>query len=193
MCDVQSRGPDAPLTSKFSLGGSGGFVRAAFPVALIAVVVTIVDQFSKTWAEGERLTYPGIHLFGDVRLARTYNEGVAFGLGGGAAPILFVVVMFGLALILFKRQLPINGRVLTGLGLVLGGGFSNLADRLFRGHGGAVVDFIDVGTLPLIQRDWPVFNIADICITAGALLIAFFGTSGGKIESAEGRESTNED
>jgi signal peptidase II len=83
--------------------------------------------------------------------------------------------------------LPITRWVIAGMGLVLGGGLSNLGDRLFRDHGGSVVDFIDVGTLPLVHRAWPVFNIADMCIVAGALLIAAFGTGGSRVDE-NGRE-----
>jgi signal peptidase II len=55
------------------------------------------------------------------------------------------------------------------LGLVLGGAVGNVADRVFRDGngflGGAVVDFIDF-------QWWPVFNLADAAIVAGALLLA---------------------
>jgi signal peptidase II len=56
---------------------------------------------------------------------------------------------------------------LIGLVLVLGGALGNLADRLARSPGflrGHVVDFVAVGW-------WPVFNVADSCITIGAILL----------------------
>jgi signal peptidase II len=173
---VQSRWSDKTVESFL--------LRAGIPVLLIAGVVIALDQVTKTWALGDRLTYPGIHLWGDVRLARTFNDGVAFGLGGGAAPVLIAVAVLGAALVIFKKQLPINRWVITGMGLVLGGGAGNLVDRLVRDHGGAVIDFIDVGTLPLINREWPVFNIADICVVAGAIIIAIFGTTA-PVETAD--------
>lgn len=161
------------------------------PVLGVMAVVILIDQLTKSWAEGARLEYPGIHLWGDVRLARTYNDGVAFGLGAGAAPVLIGVVVLGIALVIFKKQLPINRWVILGMGLVLGGGVGNLIDRLFRDHGGAVVDFIDAGTLPVINREWPVFNVADVCICTGALLIAFFGTSGQAHEGGQASEEVS--
>lgn len=170
------------------------------PIAIITAVVLAVDQVTKTWAEGDPLTYPGIHLFGDVRLARTFNDGVAFGIGSGAAPVLIAVAILGLALVLLKKQMPINRWVIAGMGLVLGGGVGNLCDRLLRNHGGAVIDFIDIGRLPVVHRPWPVFNIADSCIVVGALLIAFFGTTAGSVKndpfpdsaSGESKEESNE-
>lgn len=165
-------------------------MRVGLPIALIAGLVIALDQVTKTWALGDRLTYPGIHLWGDVRFARTFNDGVAFGLGGGAAPALIAVAVLGAALVIFKKQLPINRWVITGMGLVLGGGSGNLVDRVLRDHGGAVIDFIDIGMLPLINREWPVFNIADIAVVVGAIIIAIFGTAA-PIETVE--EKANDD
>ena len=51
----------------------------------------------------------------------------------------------------------------AGLALILGGSISNLADRLFRSF---VIDYIG---LPF----WPVFNLADIMINAGVVLLAY--------------------
>jgi signal peptidase II len=48
---------------------------------------------------------------------------------------------------------------------VLGGAVGNLSDRFFRGHGGAVVDFIH-------STFWPTFNVADSCVVCGCFLLA---------------------
>lgn len=96
------------------------------------------------------------------------NTGIAFGI-----PIpqtILVIVNIALLIILFyfiKKELNLKKRfaqVLTAA--VLAGGISNLADRLYHGY---VIDFIDVPY-------WPTFNLADIYITVGILLlIAFYG------------------
>jgi signal peptidase II len=52
----------------------------------------------------------------------------------------------------------------VALGLILGGALGNLSDRLFRGHHGAVIDFITL-------THWPTFNVADSCITIGAIVV----------------------
>lgn len=54
------------------------------------------------------------------------------------------------------------------LGLVMGGGFGNVADRVFRDTGGRVVDFIEL-------KWWPVFNVADMCIVTGVGIILLLG------------------
>ena len=56
----------------------------------------------------------------------------------------------------------------VSLGLVLGGALGNLVDRAFRDGsgflGGAVIDFIDL-------QWWPVFNVADMAVTIGGVLL----------------------
>jgi len=61
------------------------------------------------------------------------------------------------------KSRPLDRAVSVGLGLILGGALGNLADRVVLGR---VVDFIDLGV-------WPVFNIADSCITIGAAVLVF--------------------
>ena len=55
---------------------------------------------------------------------------------------------------------------MVALGLLAGGAVSNLADRFFRHHHGAVVDFIQLVSW------WATFNVADAAITIGALTLA---------------------
>jgi signal peptidase II len=56
----------------------------------------------------------------------------------------------------------------TSLGMILGGAIGNLIDRIRSGQG--VVDFIDVG---IGDMRWPTFNVADIGVSCGALLLAW--------------------
>jgi signal peptidase II len=58
--------------------------------------------------------------------------------------------------------------VTVAMGLILGGALGNLVDRLFRHHGGAVIDFIDL-------QWWPVFNVADACLVVGGILLFVVG------------------
>jgi signal peptidase II len=53
--------------------------------------------------------------------------------------------------------------IVVALGLVVGGALGNLADRVFRSHHGAVVDFIAL-------HFWPTFNVADSCVVVGGIL-----------------------
>jgi signal peptidase II len=141
-------------------------------VAVVAAVVLGLDALTKQWAMSALADGP-VDLFGSVRLNLIRNKAGAFGLGGAFVPFLAVAAL-GLVLFMVTRgsathRLPMA----IALGLVLGGAFGNVADRIFRSPGflqGAVVDFVDVGF-------WPVFNLADSAITVGCGLLLFAGWS----------------
>jgi len=137
----------------------------------IAAAVVVIDQVAKTWALDH--TREPIHVIGTLQLALTFNSGAAFGLGQGVTPVLvggaivLVVVLLGLGRAASRTAtLP----AVVAMGLLLGGACGNLADRLIRHQHGAVIDFIDL-------RWWPVFNVADACITVGALVLVLVGVS----------------
>ena len=128
-------------------------------------LIVALDQGSKALAtslvdRGDRVeALPFLH-FENVR-----NEGVAFGLGGDISVALIgvtIVLLLGLLVFLALRG---GGwwSVWLPAALLLGGALGNLADRV---RDGAVIDFID---LPL----WPTFNLADVAITLGVLLLLF--------------------
>ncbi|MBW3537682.1 MAG: signal peptidase II [Actinobacteria bacterium] len=148
--------------------------------AIIAVVVIVLDQASKSWALSSLAEGP-IDLFWTLRLRLAFNTGAAFSLGTGF-PWLFValgaLVLCVLGVLAFRARLSRGTAV--ALGLVAGGAVGNLFDRVVRGHDGAVVDFIDL-------QWWPVFNLADasICIGVVALLLTWRETPA-KAESADG-------
>ncbi len=120
------------------------------------------DQLTKAWALVALEDGP-IGLIGPVRLALTYNQGAAFGLGGALVPFLAVAAVVLVIALVVRGDLTASPSMAAAAGLVVGGAFGNLADRLFRSPGmlrGAVVDFVDL-------RWWPVFNVADAAITCG--------------------------
>ena len=131
-----------------------------------AAVAVVVDQLTKSWARSELANGRVIDIVGSLRFALTYNDGVAFGLGSGVAPLLITLAVALLAVLLVKNRLALTRASTVGAGLVLGGAAGNLCDRIFRDTGGRVVDFIDL-------QWWPVFNVADVCIVAGALVLVW--------------------
>ena len=86
--------------------------------------------------------------------------------------ILACVALF--AVFLFRSQLELNKKLPQVIfGIICGGIAGNLSDRLFR-EPAAVVDFIDV-YIPIVNYDYPIFNIADSGIFLGALGYLIFG------------------
>lgn len=133
-----------------------------------AAVVVALDQVTKSLALAN-LQEPKHLIEGWLSLRLTYNSGGAFGLMQGLPGFFAVATLIAAVLILvWVRHIEDQGWTIP-LGLVLGGGLGNVADRLIRDTGGRVVDFIDLHV-------WPVFNVADMCIVAGVLLVLFFGT-----------------
>ncbi|MDA8148339.1 MAG: signal peptidase II [Actinomycetota bacterium] len=130
----------------------------------VAAAAVAVDQVTKSLAVTHLRDHP-VHVFWTLDLRLEYNSGSAFSLFQGKDVILVPValVLIGLLVWMVIRS-PTRARAAV-LGLVIGGACGNLADRLFRGHGGAVVDFIDL-------HWWPTFNVADACITVGCVLLA---------------------
>jgi signal peptidase II len=135
-----------------------------------AAVVVALDQLTK-WlvvrnlGEGRPLRVIGSF----VQLRYTTNSGGAFSLLTGA-PLFFALTATVIAGGIVYAARRAQGRaMLFALGLLLGGALGNLLDRLFRGEvpfHGEVVDFVKVGP-------WPVFNLADSCITIAGVLLAF--------------------
>jgi len=136
--------------------------RPLLTTALTAGLVVAADQVTKSLAVS-RIHRP-VHVLGPFGLGLTFNSGAAFSLFTGAAaviaPLATVVVAVLVVAAWRSRSVPLS----VGLGLILGGALGNLADRAFRGHGGAVVDFVTL-------THWPTFNVADASITVGAVLV----------------------
>ncbi len=100
-----------------------------------------------------------------LSITHSTNTGAAFGLLRGNGQIVFlaalVIVVMMLVWFFYSRD-RMGAWSFLGLGLIVGGAVgNNLLDRVFRGK---VVDFIDLGW-------WPVFNIADIAIIVGVIIV----------------------
>lgn len=136
-------------------------------VPVTAAAIVAVDQLTKWWAL-EALADGPVDLVGSLRLRLVFNTGGAFSLGRGMAPVLAVVALVLVVVLARMGRLASRPLPAVAIGAVLGGALGNLADRLFRQGdgflGGAVVDFVDL-------QWWPVFNVADIAIVVGALLV----------------------
>lgn len=147
--------------------------RRAFMWYLLSLVVIIIDQWTK-WLAETKLTFhepvPVIEPFLNWTLA--YNYGAAFSFladAGGWQKWFFsgLALVMSLFLIVYLIKAPRKATLLSfGLALVLGGAVGNLIDRLLHGH---VIDFIHVHYANV--WDYPIFNIADMGISIGVVLI----------------------
>jgi signal peptidase II len=138
---------------------------------LPALLIVVLDQITKAWVLAALPEGQSVSVLGQVLMfTRVRNSGTAFGLLRDSGSLLTIITIAAILFIIgyWFHVLRTQGRVgpalVTGLALPLGGALGNLADRVRHGH---VVDFIDF-------RVWPVFNIADMAITSGAVLIAYY-------------------
>jgi signal peptidase II len=141
--------------------------------ASMVVGVVGADQLSKWVVERTLRLYDPVPVLGDVfRLTFIYNRGAAFGIHVGEwSRIVFMLlaVVASVALALMYRGTPWRDRIrLLAIAGVTGGAIGNLIDRMRSSRG--VVDFFDVG---FGEWRWPVFNVADIFVTCGALVLAY--------------------
>ena len=133
------------------------------PALAACGVVVALDQGTKAIAtslvdRGDRVEVLPFLAFENVR-----NKGVAFGIGGDISAVFIgatIVVLLGFLVFLAARSRS-GWLVWVPAALLIGGALGNLADRV---RDGAVTDFID---LPL----WPTFNLADMAIVVGVLLL----------------------
>src|SRR4051812_25224860 len=141
-------------------------IRRLRGALVIAAVVVLVDQLTKHWAVNHLVDHDD-HIVWSLWLNLAHNTGMAFSKGTGLGPVIGVlalVVVVGLLVSIGRQSSPLYT---PAVGLIVGGALGNVIDRLFRSPGwfrGGVVDFIDV-------QWWPIFNVADIGVTVGGLLL----------------------
>ena len=138
---------------------------------LLSVILAILaDRLSKAWVEADFTLNEYRHLFGPLSFTHVTNPAGAWGLEAPQAvwvTLSFLAIALILVLLFYFRDYTHRRRLATvGLGLLFGGSVSNLADRLFSE---GVTDFIDIRLWDNVS--WPTFNIADIAIVIGAMLL----------------------
>ena len=136
---------------------------------MTAFLVFLADYLTK-FAAVKVLVDEPINLIGDfLKLELVFNTGAAFSLATSKTIFLSVFAMAAAAGIFFFASRIDSNRWELALGLVLGGIFGNLTDRIFRSPGGLqgpVVDWISFSF-------WPTFNIADSGVVVGVMTIVW--------------------
>lgn len=165
-----------------------------------AIVLMLSDQLSKLWIKGfsigdfvhQGLFYgEQISVIGDfLQITFIENAGMAFGIQFGVWKILLSLfsIVASVFLIIFQNRLSgYSIWVRIGVMLIFAGAVGNLIDRVFYGvifgeaalFYGKVVDFIqvdipDMKFLGLYYTHWPVFNVADSCVSVGVVILLIF-------------------
>jgi signal peptidase II len=155
---------------------------------LIAFGIYMIDQATKSWALNVlRFSEPKTLIRGFLDLTYAENPGIAFGQlqeGGAFGRWFFVALAIAagiVVLVYFFRTRRNDDRILAACAFLLAGIAGNLTDRSRLGH---VIDFI---LLHYRSFQWPVFNLADLSICAGAFLLLYDMFRKNRIQNPESR------
>jgi signal peptidase II len=152
----------------------------------IALLVFVVDQITKKIIDSQIMLNEKINVIGDFFvISHLRNPGAAFGiLKNQTIFFILITLAVAVAIVWYIQQNRNSGKVLllTALGMILGGAFGNFVDRALHGE---VIDFLQFtfGTY-----EYPTFNVADMGITIGVILIiidTLFDMKKGEADASE--------
>ena len=184
---------NSALSQSASAGPEGSGARrrlsrrtVLWTIAAIGAVIAVIDQITKNWAvDSLPLLEPQPFIGEILQLTLLYNSGAAWGMGAEITPVVTCLQLAIVAgVIVFAVKAVRSPWYTAALGLIMGGALGNIHDRLLREPGpfrGAVVDFLE---LP----NWPVFNIADMAVVGGAIMIVALGLFGVASDPAHDEE-----
>ena len=186
--------PLFPILLSATIADVPGLIKILLVVSYLRfwiffLVVWVLDLATKVWAveNADNLRNSPIVVLDWMNghkafLEFTYvtNPGAAWSMFSDFPEVLTGLAAMALVLIFFfRKSLELDKPNLQIIfGLICGGIAGNLCDRIFR-EPAAVVDFIDI-YLPLLNYDYPIFNIADAGIFIGAISYMFVGLQEGK-------------
>jgi len=143
------------------------------PYFLLILGLAVLDQLTKALVAAKISLYESVPVVpGFFNFTRIHNKGAIFGFFSNSDKLPVFILLTGASLCAlgfvvyyFVKTPPAERLTKIALSMILAGALGNLSDRLFRGY---VIDFLDV----YVKRwHWPFFNVADSCITIGALLL----------------------
>jgi signal peptidase II len=137
----------------------------------VTVFVVIIDQITKALIRASIVPGEVLYDVGFFRIDHVQNTGASFGLFEGHSLVIVITSIIGILVILFlvfffrnRWSFLQSNWVIVAMALVTGGTIgNNLIDRLRQGY---VTDFLDF-------KLWPAFNVADMCITVGVIILAY--------------------
>ena len=171
----------------------GSRTRLILLFAAVALTAYAVDVVSKIVAVAKLDDRPDVELVGEffvLHLVR--NPGAAFSTGTEYTEIFSVLAIVAVVVVLWLARKVGSVGWAVALGLLFAGVAGNLTDRLLREPGPLRGHVIDMFMLP----NWPVFNVADMCINVAAVLILVQVYRGIQIDGSRGERETadtNED
>ena len=141
-------------------------IRIKFQLLYIILLIILIDQISKYWIKKNLIYIINKNMiFFSFNFVQ--NDGAAFNILSGNRLILSSISLISSIVLIYIIFIKDNIKIKTKLSLsfILAGSIGNGIDRFFRGF---VIDFIDLNFI-----DFPIFNIADISINIGFIIILY--------------------
>ncbi len=165
-------------------------VRARLLLGGVAGVLYAVDMVTKVLAVDRLDGEPDVPLVGDLLVLNLVrNPGAAFSTGTEYTVVLSCLAIVAVLVVLYLSVRVRSRLWAVALGALLAGVAGNLTDRILREPGplrGHVIDF-------LMLPNWPVFNIADVCINVAAALILVQAFRGIRLDGTRVPEDEDDD
>lgn len=132
----------------------------------VAIITVVLDQLSKLGIREAMMLHESIPVVpGVFHITYILNRGAAFGILENQRWLFLAIALLLFAVYgWFRKRIPAHWLVQAGVGMLLGGALGNAIDRWLQG---AVTDFFDF-------RVWPVFNVADMGIVIGVVLLLWY-------------------
>jgi signal peptidase II len=143
------------------------------PYLVLIAVLIAVDQMTKAVVAKTVPFYGTVPILpGFFAISHIHNNGAIFGMFSGTGNKLIAILLtaatltaMGMVVYYFIKTPASQKTMRFALSLIMAGALGNFIDRLFRGH---VIDFLE---FHVKKFTWPTFNVADSCITIGAVLL----------------------
>jgi signal peptidase II len=133
---------------------------------LTAFIVIAIDQITKVWVSNNLRIHQSVDVFGNyLRLYLANNPYLIWSIPIRNDLVYYILPSIGIIVVIFIAFRTKMTFYLFGFGLILGGAVGNLIDRVRLGY---VIDFIDMG---IKNTRWPTYNIADLAIDIGLIMI----------------------
>ena len=136
---------------------------------VLSLLFIAADQAMKVWIVSNFALHTGQELLpGVVKLFYIQNTGAAWGILAGQQFIFYIITVFGVSAILYLmfQERGKSKFALTTYSLLLAGALGNFIDRVRLGY---VVDMFQFEFI-----DFPIFNVADICLTFGVIFLFYY-------------------
>ena len=136
----------------------------------IIIIIILIDQFIKIQIKQNLYNKSIVAIQKILKITYIQNTGGAYSIGKNHIVLIIfltIIILSILLVILFSKKNKLNKFENICLSIAVAGGLSNLIDRISRGY---VIDYIDLNLI----IDFPIFNIADICIVCGGVLLIIY-------------------